>query len=384
MHQVINRSTDGVIRILSLSYGKDSLACLGAIEQLGLPLDGIVHAEVWFNDTIPADLPPMVEFKQKADEIIKQRYGFEVKHICAMQKCSQTGNVERERESYSTMFYRKTAKGKFIGTTKGFPMQRGGWCRKLKLNALSETDILRYFLPRNSKTENEEEGFAGGRFTASQEKINGQWCSGKLKQTALDCVRISVSPRSGMVPRTQEYTDSRSGAGTGVKAPSSRTDFSQIADDGRGKNTVIQYLGIAADEPERIKRHSVPGKELPLVEIGWDEATCRKWCEDNDLLSPTYTTATRGGCWFCHNQGVNQLRLLRKNYPNLWAELMKLDLDSPVTFHSDGHTVHDFDKRFQLEDDGQINAEDRFRWDMLNGGFELLKINFEELNDGIL
>ena len=29
--------------ILSLSYGKDSLACLGAIEQLGWPLDRIVH-----------------------------------------------------------------------------------------------------------------------------------------------------------------------------------------------------------------------------------------------------------------------------------------------------------------------------------------------------
>ena len=33
--------------VLSLSYGKDSLACLGAIEQLGWPLDRIVHAEVW-------------------------------------------------------------------------------------------------------------------------------------------------------------------------------------------------------------------------------------------------------------------------------------------------------------------------------------------------
>ena len=30
--------------ILSLSYGKDSLACLGAIEQLGWPLDRIVTA----------------------------------------------------------------------------------------------------------------------------------------------------------------------------------------------------------------------------------------------------------------------------------------------------------------------------------------------------
>lgn len=51
--------------ILSLSYGKDSLACLGAIERLKWPLDRIVHAEVWATDTISADLPPMVEFKKK-------------------------------------------------------------------------------------------------------------------------------------------------------------------------------------------------------------------------------------------------------------------------------------------------------------------------------
>ena len=56
--------------ILSLSYGKDSLACLGAIEQLGWPLDRIVHAEIWATDTIPADLPPMVEFKAKDDGFI--------------------------------------------------------------------------------------------------------------------------------------------------------------------------------------------------------------------------------------------------------------------------------------------------------------------------
>ena len=67
--------------VLSLSYGKDSLACLGAIEELGWPLDRIVHAEVWATDTIPADLPPMVEFKAKADRIIKERWGLEVQHI---------------------------------------------------------------------------------------------------------------------------------------------------------------------------------------------------------------------------------------------------------------------------------------------------------------
>lgn len=131
------------------------------------------------------------------------------------------------------------------------------------------------------------------------------------------------------------------------------------------KINTIQYLGIAADEPERIERHTKHGFILPLVDIGWAEAYCRKWCEENKLLSPIYTTASRGGCWFCHNQSVNQLRLLRKNYPDLWSLLLKWDADSPVTFHADGHTVHDFDRRFALEDEGAIQAEERFSWSVL-------------------
>lgn len=150
----ISRSTDGKQRVLSLSYGKDSMACLGALEELQWPLDRIVTADVWATDTIPADLPPMVEFKDYAD---------------------------------------------------------------------------------------------------------------------------------------------------------------------------------------------------------------------NGLLSPIYTQATRGGCWFCHNQGVQPLRLLRKEYPDLWALLLKWDADSPVTFHADGHTVHDFDKRFRLEDENLLSPNDKiFRWSMLD------------------
>lgn len=85
--------------ILSLSYGKDSLACLGAIKHLGWPLDRIVHAEVWATDTIPADLPPMVEFKEKADKIIKDRYGIEVEHISATK--------DGKKLTYENIFYRK-------------------------------------------------------------------------------------------------------------------------------------------------------------------------------------------------------------------------------------------------------------------------------------
>lgn len=131
---------------------------------------------------------------------------------------------------------------------------------------------------------------------------------------------------------------------------------------------IVQYLGIAFDEQKRF--HNLNDrKKSPLVMAEWTEKMCRKWCEENDLLSPIYSTSTRGGCWFCHNQSVEQLRLLRKNYPDLWALLLKWDNDSPVSFKADGRTVHDFDKRFELEDEGLITADEPFRWEMIKDDY---------------
>lgn len=38
----------------------------------------------------------------------------------------------------------------------------------------------------------------------------------------------------------------------------------------------------------------------------------------------------------------------------------------------DGHTVHDYDRRFQLEDERLLIPNDRkFRWDMLDGNLQM-------------
>lgn len=260
--------------ILSLSYGKDSLACLGAIEQLGLPLDRIIHAEIWATDTIPADLPPMVEFKAKADQIIKERYGITVEHVC----CTNIDGVKKDKVSYQDGFYHVLTSGKYSGNIKGFPMQQGQWCQKLKVRTFDK------FL--------------------------------------------------------------------------------------RGSN-IVRYIGIAKDEPRRF--HNLNDKnKSPLVMADWTEKMCYDWCLKNDLLSPIYENTLRGGCWFCHCQPVEQLRLLRKNYLDLWELLLKWDNDSPVPFRSDGRTVHDFDKRFALEDDGILLPNDTaFRWSYLDDDIQL-------------
>lgn len=182
----------GMEYVLSLSYGKDSLACLGAIEELGWPLDRIVHAEVWATDTIPADLPPMVEFKAKADAIIKERWGLDVEHVSSGVTFENGFCFKRGRTGRRT---------KFDGKMYGWPMAKGQWClQQLKLPALSKIQV---------------------------------------------------------------------------------------------KGQAIQYIGIAADEPSRF-HNLADTKKSPLVEVCWTEAMCRDWCEKNDLLSPIYTTATRG------------------------------------------------------------------------------------------
>lgn len=155
--------------ILSLSYGKDSIACLGAIEELGWPLHRIIHAEVWATDTIPADLPPMVEFKSKADAIIKERWGITVEHVCAT-------------TTYEEVFYKKFQSGKRAGQTIGFPHTMGAWCNsRLKVQALNEAKKLTYedvFYQRfgQGKREGEIYGFPF---------LRGPWCNNKLKRDVL-------------------------------------------------------------------------------------------------------------------------------------------------------------------------------------------------------
>lgn len=132
----------------------------------------------------------------------------------------------------------------------------------------------------------------------------------------------------------------------------------------RASKNIVEYIGIAADEPKRFSQLN-DKKRAPLVEFGIEEECCGLYCKYNNILSPSYETSFRDGCWFCHNQGVDQLRILRRNHPNLWNLLMKWDLDSPVSFKADGHTVHDFDERFRMEDLGMVPTDNTFRWKML-------------------
>jgi hypothetical protein len=317
--------------ILSLSYGKDSLACLGAIQHLGCPLDRIVTADVWATDTIPAEYPPVVAFKAHVDAYILEHYGIAVEHYCA----TRVDGVEKEKVTYNDGFYHVLQSGNNAGTIKGFPMQRGPWCQKLKLEAMKQAEKMTYekLFYHIRESGNRKGEICGFPFIGYPE------CQKALKVGAIRKMEKAIT-------------------------------------EGGGK--LVQYLGIAADEPDRIATHiGREGIKLPLVELGWEEDLCGLWCKYNGLLSPTYENAARDGCWFCHNQGVDQLRSLRKMYPDLWELLLKWDIDSPVTFKpgrggKPGKTVHDYERRFKLEDDGVLTPGDaRFRWSKIDEPIQL-------------
>ena len=332
--------------VACISHGKDSNAMLRAIKLLGLPLHRIVTTDVWATQDIPAELPEMHAWKAEADARIKELYGIEVEHICAMQKegCLRLG--------YQDLFYSGYESGQFVGNIHGFPNTKGAWCQKLKYE---KVDIPRYIL----------------------QTVQAQ----TDRQTDRRAKRVRICDSAQPVLQTAEDGEYY-GFPIGVKQGQwcqqlKLADFSDSPTDEGRKYNIVQYLGIAADEPIRIARHI--GRKnivLPLVEIGWDEDLCGLISGYQGLLSPTYTTSTRDGCWFCHNQGVEQLRNLRKKHPDLWALLLKWDKDSPVSFKPDGHTVHDFDARFALEDQGLITPSDPWKWAYLTDMPIQLKMNF--------
>lgn len=174
------------------------------------------------------------------------------------------------------------------------------------------------------------------------------------------------------IPRRRSYNADKQGSIRGFPSLRSQWCSKELKVDLLKKlnRRSVQYIGIAVDEPLRHSQLTASVRS-PLVEYGITESDCLKICKDIGLLSPTYLQSKRSGCWFCPAQPVNQLRLLRKEHPELWGKLLKWDEDSPIPFRHAGMgkrevSVRDFDKRFSLEEKGLVPKLGVFKWSMLD------------------
>lgn len=230
--------------VASCSFGKDSLAMIIKIKELGLPLDEVIYVDIMFDDNISGETPEMACFIEKAEKILKEKFDINVTHLRGV--------------TFKEQFYTVKQRGKHIGDNYGFPYTIGAWCN----NRLKIVPITKY-----------------------------------LKSQ---------------------------------------------------KEDVIQYVGIAYDEPKRYERLNHDTHVAPLYDLKITEAEAMEICKKHDLLSPIYKTSFRGGCWFCPKQRLSQLRWLYKEHRELWDILKVMEKDSFNTFRPNT-TLSELEERFNNE-----------------------------------
>lgn len=119
---------------------------------------------------------------------------------------------------------------------------------------------------------------------------------------------------------------------------------------GLGK-AVVQYLGIAYDEQERLLR--LDGAKVSLLEkYRKTEADAVDLCKKAGLYSPMYAFTNRGGCFFCPNAKRRELRHLYDHHPDLWARLLACQqAENKVTeLFNRNERFDEIDAEFQWQD----------------------------------
>ena len=230
--------------VASLSFGKDSMAMLIKIKELGLPLDEVIYVDIMFDDDTSGETPEMASFITKAEKILKEKFNVEVTHLRGV--------------TFKEQFYKIKQRGKHVGDNYGFPYTIGAWCND----------------------------------------------------------RLKLQP-------IKEYMRKQ-------------------------KEQVIQYVGIAYDEPERYERLNHETHIAPLYDLKITEKEAMEICEKYDLLSPIYKTSFRG-CWFCPKQRLSQLKWLYREHNDLWNILKDMEKDSLNTFRPNT-TLKDLEERFKNDE----------------------------------
>ena len=101
------------------------------------------------------------------------------------------------------------------------------------------------------------------------------------------------------------------------------------------KGEVVQYIGIASDEQERLVR--LEGQKVSLLDkYGVDEAGAYELCKRAGLLSPIYEFADRNG---------------RRHHPDLWGRLLQIQAlpYKPTEKFNRTMTLYDIEKILSTE-----------------------------------
>lgn len=116
---------------------------------------------------------------------------------------------------------------------------------------------------------------------------------------------------------------------------------------------IYEYVGIAADEKNRIQKNN--RKIYPLVTLGMTEDDCLSYCYEKGYFwqengVELYSVLDRVSCWCCTNKNLAELRNIYLYLPEYWERLKGMQSRISRPFKSSGRTIFDLDEKFKQEE----------------------------------
>lgn len=114
---------------------------------------------------------------------------------------------------------------------------------------------------------------------------------------------------------------------------------------------IIEYHGIAYDEPDRIGRNKEKNVKYPLYEWEIIESEALQYCYDKGFdWGGLYKKFKRVSCWCCPQSNLAELSSLYTCFPDLWSKLKKMDNRASNQFRLD-YTLDELELRFSVLND---------------------------------
>ena len=117
---------------------------------------------------------------------------------------------------------------------------------------------------------------------------------------------------------------------------------------------VVEYVGIAADETERmdIKPKKNYTKSYPLVKWKMTEKDCLDFCYSMGITWTQngirlYDILDRVSCQHCQNKNKKEIQNIREYLPELWEDFMLWQSYICYPYRSDGRTIFDLDDQLE-------------------------------------
>ena len=127
---------------------------------------------------------------------------------------------------------------------------------------------------------------------------------------------------------------------------------------------ITEYIGIAADEPERINDNYKKGiiKVYPLVDWRMTENDCLTYCYDhgwdwNENGVELYSVLDRVSCWCCQNKNLRELKNIYMYLPEYWQRLRGLQSRIDTPMKGIGKSVFQLEERFKKEIENEQSSK---------------------------